>query len=446
VEITSADLRGAAVIAVTFFLLLLIAELWSRLGTPKPEWTRKLVHLGGGVIGLFLPFLIESPLVVFVLTVSLSLIFAIGGKTKLLKSLHGVERTSRGSEYYPLAIFLVFVIAASRPWLYISAVLVLAMADAFAALIGSRYGVIRYQVEEEYKSVEGSVVFFFIAFMAVHLPMLLMTEIPRPVCVLAALLVALLVTGFEAISLHGTDNLFVPIAVCFVLQKITTKPLSEIVYQNLSLIGIVAVIAFIAWRFESFNAGGALAVILFTFATWSLGSRRWAVPVILGIAAYSILRWQFAARPRHGLRVRIISHALLVPFLVLLCANLTGRYSYFYAPYLAAAASVLSFALWDGGVRLSFFSGKNRFPVAASIGIAAAVLITMTAWFSLTLSSLVPVVAVVMMFSIVNAAIHFERRAGDVRARGWSGASFTLALLAAATVVAVQSVLKTQSW
>ena len=58
-------------------------------------------------------------------------------------------RKSRGAEYYPLSVFLVFVMTPGRPWLYLAAVLVLAVGDAFAALIGSRYGVIRYEVEDE---------------------------------------------------------------------------------------------------------------------------------------------------------------------------------------------------------------------------------------------------------------------------------------------------------
>jgi hypothetical protein len=127
-------------------------------------------------------------------------------------------------------------------------VLVLAVGNAFAALIGSRYGVIRYEVEDETKSLEGSLVFLVIAFLAIHLPTLQMTDLSRPVCVLAALLVAALVTGFEAIALEGADNLFIPLAVVIILGKITTKPLSEVVYHDWT-----------AWRFlRSFAAAGAI--------------------------------------------------------------------------------------------------------------------------------------------------------------------------------------------
>ena len=210
--ITAHDLRGAVILGGVFVSLLILAELWRRLGTPKPEHTRKLVHLGGGVACLFFPFLIDSPWVVLAMALPLTGLFLAGAKLGFLKSLHGVARRSRGAEYYPLAVCLVFVLTRGRPWLYLSAVLVLAVADAFAALIGSRYGVVRYEVENETKSLEGSLVFLVIAFLAIHLPVLLMTDLPRPVCVLAALLVAALVTGFEAVSLEGADNLFVPLA------------------------------------------------------------------------------------------------------------------------------------------------------------------------------------------------------------------------------------------
>ncbi|HEX2121549.1 MAG TPA: hypothetical protein VHL59_07900 [Thermoanaerobaculia bacterium] len=414
------DALGATIITAAFGVVLATAELWSRLGSPKPEWTRKLVHLGGGMIGLALPWLIESPLVVFVLTASLSALFLLGEQTKLLKSLHGVERKSRGSEYYPLAIWLVFLIAADRPWLYLSAVLVLAIADAFAALIGSRYGVLRYEVEDEFKSVEGSLVFFFIAFMAVHLPMLLMTNLPRATCVLSALLVAMLVTIFEAISLRGTDNLFVPLAVVFVLQKITTKPVAHIAMQNVAFVCIVAIVLLLAWRIEWFNAGGALATTLFVFAAWSLGPRfRWAIPVFIGVAGLALVRVFVTRRgERRRLKVRAVTRALIVPFLFLLAANMTSQFELFYAPYLAACAAVFAFVAWTGGRAITAFL----------LGACAALLLVIPMQLALASAALVTVV--VALIAVANA------RFADPRE--WGAPSFLFSLLAGGIVLAVQ--------
>lgn len=438
--IAAEDLRGVAFITAAFLVVLIVAEIWSRTFLGKPEHTRKLVHLGGGLLGLFLPFLIRSPLVVLILTLSLSLLFALGGKTGLLKSIHGVARSSRGSEYYPLAIFLVFLISADRPWLYVSAILVLAVADAFAALIGSRYGVIRYEVEDEYKSVEGSLVFLIVAFLAVHLPTLLMTDLPRGIVVMSALLVALLVTGFEAISLRGTDNVFVPVAVVFILQKITTKPLPEIVYQTLSLLAIFIVVALVAWRLRAFNVGGTIAVVLFIFATWSLGSRRWSVPVFLGLGAFVVIRALLRHRGREPLRVRVITHALLVPLLVLLAANLTSRYRFFYAPYVLAAVVVLALIWWDGTRRRGLLGSWNDYATAAVLGMGATLIVALPVWlaFDGNMTTLGVVAASAVAIAIANVFAIKLHLAAESTHRGWSGVSFILALIAPVALVALQ--------
>jgi phytol kinase len=426
------------IVCALFFSLLAIAEIWSRLGHAKPESTRKLVHIGGGVIGLSLPWLLNSPLVVFVLTVSLSAIFLAGGKTGLLKSLHGVERKSRGSEYYPLAIFLIFLLAADRPWLYLTAVIVLAVADAFAALIGIRYGRLRYEIEGEYKSVEGSTVFFVIAFLAILLPALLMTNMPRAVCVLSALLVAMLVTLFEAISLEGTDNIFVPIAVVFVMQKITTKPASEIVYQNVSLLLIVAIVALLTWRYHWFNPGGALTFILFIFATWSLGSRRWSAPVFIALIAVIVIRQWIASRAEHPMKVRMLLRAVLVPFLFLATANFTGRYDLFYGPYITVIAATLSFLLWVGGVRLRVFAGWNRIVAAGALGFLCALGVSLPMWIlfrTTSLNAIAVILVVVAIISVTNALM-----------LGTESAPFLLATLAGALVLALQLLGAVPSW
>ena len=63
-----------------------------------------------------------------------------------------------------MAIYLVFLLGYHTPVLYFIAILTLSVSDAVAALIGKRYGSIRFKIEGETKSLEGSVSFFFITF------------------------------------------------------------------------------------------------------------------------------------------------------------------------------------------------------------------------------------------------------------------------------------------
>ena len=345
VSLPAGDIKPACVLGFCYILLLAVAELWSRVGHAKPEWTRKLVHVAGGLLCLSFPFVFQSAWTVLALAGTMTVLFVIGAETGSLQSLHRVKRRSCGSEYYPLSIFLLFILSDGRPWLYVASLLVLAMADGFAALIGIRYGRIRYEVENETKSLEGSMAFMLIAFLAIVIPLTTMTNLPAAICVWSALLVAILVTGFEAICLTGTDNLFVPLATCVVLSKITTKPLAEIVYQNASLIGLLCLVALPVRRVRSLNVGGALTLVLFVYGCWSLGSERWAYPVLIAFGLYLL-----AARSMPldvSLKVAVVFRAVLAPLLVLVVSNMYHRNDELYAPFVVSIATVLALVLWN---------------------------------------------------------------------------------------------------
>jgi len=340
---------GVAILGSCFIGLIAVSELWCRLRHAKPEWTRKLVHVGGGLVCLAIPRLICSPWTVLGMAVSLSLVFAIGGRTRKLKALHGVDRKTKGTEYYPFAVFLLFVLTGQQPWLYVSSILVLAVADGFAALIGTRYGSLKYEVEEEQKSLEGSLAFMVIAFLAIHLPMLLMTDLPRETCVLAALLVAILITGFEAVSLRGTDNIFVPVGVCVILSRMATKTVTEIAYQTFSMVGIWLIISLLVFCTQSFNMGGTIVFFLFTYGAWSLGSEMWALPILVGFLSY-MMAWLLVPLPdgsRSLLRVSLVFRALILPLIILVLGNTLAMPKFFYGPFVASVAVVLTISLWN---------------------------------------------------------------------------------------------------
>ena len=448
------DLIGAGALGALFLGLIVAAEVWGRLGA-KPEWTRKLVHVAGGLVCLAFPFVISSPWVVGGMAAGMSGLFLLGARAGGLRSLHGIDRVTRGSEYYPPAVFLVFVMSMGRPWLYVSSLLVLAVADGFAALVGGRYGSVRYQVEDEYKSLEGSVVFLLIAFLAIHLPMLLLSDLPRVVCVLAALLTALLATGFEAICTRGADNLFVPIGVCAVLTRITTKPVWEIGYQTLSLLGICLVVSLVVRRSRSFNVGGTIVFLLFTYGVWSLGSGWWAVPVFSGFVVFTAA-WFALPSPMGvvNVKVRTMVRALMVPFLVMLGANVTGEYGVFFGPFVGALGGVLSLALWNHVLFHLLVDNRcsrsRRVAYALSAGLMGWAGVVSLPWWVMGgvgwgLPLLIGLGCVGV--AIVDERSSFGAGAGDVAAvNRWTGFRFVLTGLLGLTVLGGQWVGLVGEW
>jgi len=431
---------GVVVLVAYFGGVLLAAELWARLGRPRPELPRKLVHVAGGIGCLFFPLLTRSWIPVLVLSAGLSAIFALAHRIGFLPSLHGVQRSGRGAEYYPLAVLAAFVLSQGRLWLYLAAVLTLAVADGFAALIGGRYGTIGYRIEDSRKSVEGSLVFLVIAFLAVHLPVLLLTDLPRAVCVLASLHVAVLVTGLEAIALRGTDNLWVPLGVMYILVKITAQPLEEVIYQNVSLLLIAAGIALASARVPLFQAGASLVVMLYVYGCWALGGWHWALPLFTGFAfllasGYGI-RPAFPGAARIG--VRATERAVIPIFCVLLLANTLHQHRTFYGPFLAGNAVVVALTLTRRVLASAPPSRGRRFValvLAATIATASVTIPPLLVQPAVIGSAPLAVLAIVIAAMLGNAAVDARR---TDPAPVWTRLRIALSLAAAAAVWGLQ--------
>jgi phytol kinase len=347
-------------------------------------------------------------------------------------------------------VFLVYVLANGCVAFYVAALLVLAVADAFAALVGVRYGSIRYDVEGETKSLEGSLAVLVIAFLAIHLPLLLLTDLPRPICVLGALLVAALVTGFEAVSLGGIDNLFVPIGVCVILPKITSKPLSSVVYQNLSLLGIALFVCLIAARAGSFNFAGVLMVVLFAYGAWSLGSQLWALPIFLGLVAYAsalhFLPIDGHTAPR--LRVRVLFRAFLFPAGLIIVGNMHDAGRILYGPFLASLTTVLAFGLWNHLLRRRPRSPAWRLRGALVCALFSWVVVCGPAWLACRPTpamAVLPSLLLAVPIAIVNDLLMGPDPRFDAD-HCWDAGRLILIALAAAAALALQATPFVPAW
>jgi len=330
------DLLGAALAIGFFSATIAAAEIWTRVGQPDPEWPRKFVHLAGGLGCLLFPFLIERPLVVGLMAFLFAAVFFLGGKSGRIRCLSGVQRRSHGSEYYPFAIAFLFFVAQGRMWLYFTSVLILTLADAGAALIGARFGKLRYRVGEDTKSLVGSMIFFIIAFSVMVLLLRSLTDLDLEKSLLISFLVGVLLTGIEAISVRGTDNVLVPVMTCYVLLKITTKPVEEIRFQCLSMVLIFLLVLAASWFLDLFSTREFLVFFIFTYATWSLGSIDWSVPVFFCFGLYCLCVI-FGNRERHSTVPRgVLLPILLIPLGLLVLANASGRYAEFFGSYLLA--------------------------------------------------------------------------------------------------------------
>jgi phytol kinase len=204
-------------IGLVFAMFTALFAIFSMIGPLlPPEVLRKGLHVTMGLTALSFPWLFESSWpVILVATCCAAAFLALHARFPLLrrlaKALERIKRVSVGEFCFVAATAAVFMLADDDPVLYCIPMLLLTLADAAAALVGTAYGRHRYATMGDYKSVEGSAAFFVVAFVCIAVPLTLFTSATHWQAVAVAGLVGMAVTVLEASMGGGFDNLLVPL-------------------------------------------------------------------------------------------------------------------------------------------------------------------------------------------------------------------------------------------
>jgi len=332
-------------LAFVFMVIFLLGEAIRRIMPSCPEISRKFVHFSSGLTALSFPYLIKSHWMVLGLAAGFSLILVFAKMKGVLKSIHDVERKSYGAMLFPVSVYLVFLLSHGNPVLYFVSILVMTVSDTLAAIVGGKYGSIRYEVEGITKSLEGSTVFFFVTFLCVHISLLLMTQIGRLDSVLIALVIAILVTGFEAISPTGSDNFFVPLGTYFILAKMLKNPLQGTVEQIWILLAMILVTGIISLKSRLFKTTGLIGMILVNYAAWSLCGFFWFLPLFMGQIMLYFLVSYFADKVAveiTGYQIKFLFYSALLPTLLVFVANAIPDQHPLFLPYVTSIVAQMA--------------------------------------------------------------------------------------------------------
>lgn len=219
---TSTSLFHTFYFAALFLLLFASAEVLYRIFKLKAEITRKYVHVATGIITLLFPSFIANHWLVLALCTSFLLILIVSLRFGLLPSINKVSRTTYGSILYPIVVYICYLTSdkAGDTLYFFLPILILAICDPMAALIGKNYPFMRYHFMGYTKTLSGSLAFFITAtlisggFLCAYRSLFLW-EI-----MFFSVLIALTATIAEAISHKGFDNLTIPLSVLFTLYFI----------------------------------------------------------------------------------------------------------------------------------------------------------------------------------------------------------------------------------
>lgn len=173
--------------------------------------TRKIVHIGGGIVAALLPVFVNLGTVV-VLGICFFLLLVLSKRKNLLNSIHKINDESMGALFFAPSLTLAAIIFwPTNPLIFQGSALVLGLSDGIAGIVGTRYGRREYNITGR-KTMEGSLVFFIVTIL-ILLSILYISEASLTMNK-GALFVfggSLLLTIVEAAFGKGWDNLFIPI-------------------------------------------------------------------------------------------------------------------------------------------------------------------------------------------------------------------------------------------
>lgn len=212
---------GIIICFAYIFLMIALAEGLRRWRGYGAGFTRKVIHIGVGMLSWALPFLFTSPWPFVFACAAFMVINLIDWRYGLIGAMQSKHRSNLGTVYFPLAAAVVALVFWHWPPLMVAALMPLTWGDGLAPVIGATYGRRFYRIHTSTRTLEGSLGFFVAGLVATWLALWAMPGMPEispAVAFLPALVIMVVTTLIEAVSIWGLDNLTVTAAAIAILS------------------------------------------------------------------------------------------------------------------------------------------------------------------------------------------------------------------------------------
>ena len=210
--------HGAALLLSCLFVGAVVAagEALRRAGWLSPLGVRNLLHTGVGLWIVPTVFFFADWRVAVIPPLGFVLVNWVIHRFRLVASLGG-DPANLGTVFFPLSFGVLLALffrpgeAGDASFAAVAGLLVLALGDSAAAVVGRRYGTRRYTIFGHSRTMEGSLALFLTAGAVVAVVLQTMAGFGWHPAIAFGLVVGTVAAGIEAVCPFGSDNLFVPL-------------------------------------------------------------------------------------------------------------------------------------------------------------------------------------------------------------------------------------------
>ena len=210
------DLLALLIAFLYVSIVLAVSEISRRSLRLSVDLTRKFVHIAVGMIAFPLVILFQAWQFAIIPPLVFIVVNYVSYRRQIFAGMETGERGQLGTVYFPISFSILIPLLWPQPALLVASLMPLTWGDAFAALIGQRFGARRFTILGQTRSIEGTSAMFVFSLLAVFLTLLFFAQ-PIATSFVFALIVALIASIVEAFSPFGIDNLTVPLSSAIVL-------------------------------------------------------------------------------------------------------------------------------------------------------------------------------------------------------------------------------------
>jgi dolichol kinase len=208
------DLIGVLSVYVYVAILLIITE--KIVSKKYPILSRKILHIMVGNVAFLLPIFETKEIMAFVAAGPFILFTFLMSSHTPIKSIRGKTSTaghSMGLVYYSITWTILAYIFFDNMVIIAIGILAMSYGDGFASLIGSKFGIKKYNLFGDEKSYIGSISMFIFTFIMALIAVIYYNIELSFYIMLILGLISFIGTIVEGITPKGLDNLFVPFIV-----------------------------------------------------------------------------------------------------------------------------------------------------------------------------------------------------------------------------------------
>lgn len=196
---------------IFIFAVLGAAEQLRKWRGYSPDFTRKIVHVTVGMWAVGTVFLFQSRWMAIIPPMTFVVLNYLSFRTGLFSAIETGDESNLGAIYFPLAFSVIVLLFWGTPNRLVAVLMPLTWGDAAAAVLGRRFGQVRYSVLGHTRTLEGSVSMGIFSAVSVFLALIwLPPHMAIGLAGIFALVIAIAAAAVEAISLWGIDNLTIP--------------------------------------------------------------------------------------------------------------------------------------------------------------------------------------------------------------------------------------------